>query len=129
MKTLFLGHFAATVAPRVLSKAETPLETQILQNESDAERLAPLLADAEIVVSHIWRAGFPPAHRSDEFPDQRIKGYREGSAGPGLTRSLQDSRMAAYGASRALPFVPAKVPCLITQRTFSRSGGNRSSCP
>jgi phosphoglycerate dehydrogenase-like enzyme len=63
MKTLFLGHFAATVAPRILSKVETSLETQILKNEGNAERLAPLLADAEIVIGHIWRAGFPPAPR------------------------------------------------------------------
>jgi phosphoglycerate dehydrogenase-like enzyme len=63
MKTLFLGNFAAAVAPLILSKVETPLETEILKNEGDAERLAPLLAEAEIVVSHIWRAGFPPATR------------------------------------------------------------------
>jgi hypothetical protein len=29
MKTLFLGHFAATVAPRILAKVKTPLETSI----------------------------------------------------------------------------------------------------
>jgi hypothetical protein len=48
---------------RILSRVETPLETQILKNEGDAERLAPLLAEAEIVVGHIWRAGFPPSPR------------------------------------------------------------------
>jgi len=63
MKTLFLGNFAAAVATRILSEVETPLETQILKNEGDAEQLAPLLAEAEIVVGHIWRAGFPPAPR------------------------------------------------------------------
>jgi hypothetical protein len=63
MKTLFLGHFAASVAPRILSKVETPLETQILKNDGDGERLGPLLADVEIVVGHIWRASFPPAPR------------------------------------------------------------------
>jgi phosphoglycerate dehydrogenase-like enzyme len=63
MKTLFLGNFAAAVAPLILSKVETPLETEILKNEGDAERLAPLLAEAEFVVSHLWRAGFPPAPR------------------------------------------------------------------
>jgi phosphoglycerate dehydrogenase-like enzyme len=61
MKTLFLGHFAASVAPRILAKVKTPLETSILDDESDAAHLAPLLADAEIVVGHIWRAGFPAA--------------------------------------------------------------------
>jgi phosphoglycerate dehydrogenase-like enzyme len=63
MKALFLGHFAATVAPRILAKVTTPLETSILDDEGDAEHLAPLLAEAEIVVGHIWRAGFPPAPR------------------------------------------------------------------
>lgn len=63
MRTLFLGHFAASVAPRILGKTEMPLETHILDDETDAVQLAPLLADAEILVGHIWRAGFPPAPR------------------------------------------------------------------
>src|SRR5215469_3601909 len=63
MKTLFLGHFAATVAPRILSKVKTPLETNIIENEGDVEQFAPLLAYAEIVVGHIWRASFPRAPR------------------------------------------------------------------
>jgi hypothetical protein len=63
MKALFLGHFAATVAPRILAKVKTPLEASILDDEGDAAHLTPLLADAEIVVAHIWRAGFPPAPR------------------------------------------------------------------
>lgn len=63
MKALFLGHFAATVAPRILAKLKTPAEADILDDERDAAHLAPLLAEAEIVVSHIWRAGFPPAPR------------------------------------------------------------------
>jgi phosphoglycerate dehydrogenase-like enzyme len=63
MKALFLGHFAASVAPRILAKIETPLESSILDDEGDMAHLAPLLAEAEIVVGHIWRAGFPPAPR------------------------------------------------------------------
>src|SRR2546429_8383100 len=63
MKALFLGHFAATVAPRILAKLQMPLETSILDDEGDAAQLAPLLADTEIMVGHIWRAGFPPAPR------------------------------------------------------------------
>src|SRR6516164_8201718 len=63
MKALFLSHFAAAVAPRILAKVKTPLESSILQNEGNAKRLAPLLAEAEIVVGHVWRAGFPPAPR------------------------------------------------------------------
>ena len=63
MKALFLGHFAASVAPRILAKVKTPLETSILDDEGDAEHLAPLLSEAEIVVGHIWRPSFPPAPR------------------------------------------------------------------
>ena len=63
MKALFLGQFAAGVAPRILAKVKTPLETSILDDEGDTEHLAPLLAETEIVVGHIWRAGFPPAPR------------------------------------------------------------------
>jgi phosphoglycerate dehydrogenase-like enzyme len=63
MKALFLGGFAATVAPRILAKVETPLETEILADEGDATRRAGSFADADIVVGHIWRAGFPPARR------------------------------------------------------------------
>ena len=63
MKALFLGHFAASVAPRVLAKVKTPLETSILDDERDVDVLAPLLAKAEIVVGHIWRRSFPPAPR------------------------------------------------------------------
>jgi len=63
MKALFLGHFAAGVAPRILAKVKTPLETSVLDDEGDAEHLAPLLSEAEIVVGHIWRPSFPPAPR------------------------------------------------------------------
>src|SRR5215472_8728897 len=63
MKALFLGHFAATVAPRILAKVKTPLESSILDDERDVAHLGPLLANAEIVVGHIWRPSFPPAPR------------------------------------------------------------------
>src|SRR5438477_940897 len=63
MKAPFLGHFAASVAPRILAKMKTPFETSILDDESDVAHVAPLLAQSEIVVGHIWRAGFPPAPR------------------------------------------------------------------
>jgi phosphoglycerate dehydrogenase-like enzyme len=63
MKALFLGGFAATVAPRILAKVKTPLETEILADESDATRCSSWFADADVVVGHIWRSGFPPAPR------------------------------------------------------------------
>ena len=48
MKTLFLGHFAAAVAPRILSKVETPVETQILKNEGDLHPACPQAARQEV---------------------------------------------------------------------------------
>ena len=63
MKALFLGHFAAGVASRILAKVKTPLESSILDDEGNAADLAPLLSEAEIVVGHIWRPSFPPAPR------------------------------------------------------------------
>jgi hypothetical protein len=75
MKALFLGHFAATVGPRILAKVKTPLDTSILDDEGDVKQLAPLLADAEIVIGHIWRAGFPPHQvvQGKNFRDQRLE--------------------------------------------------------
>jgi hypothetical protein len=89
MKTLFLGQFAATVSPRILAKVKTPLETQILDNEGGVEQLAPLLADAEIVVGHIWRAGFPPAPRLRLLQ----------SVAAGLVRCRKGSRSATFSAT------------------------------
>jgi hypothetical protein len=63
MKALFLGHFAAKVAARILAKMKAALDSSILDDENDTAHLGPLLADAEIVISHIWRANFPPAAR------------------------------------------------------------------
>jgi phosphoglycerate dehydrogenase-like enzyme len=63
MKALFLGGFAAAVAPRILARVTTALQTEILADERDRERLVPALSEAEIVVGHIWRSNFPPAPR------------------------------------------------------------------
>src|SRR5439155_17635584 len=63
MKALFLGGFAVMVAPRILAKVKTPLETEILADEADAPHRAASFADTNIVVGHIWRNGFPPAPR------------------------------------------------------------------
>jgi phosphoglycerate dehydrogenase-like enzyme len=64
MKTLFLGGLAARVAPRILGKMTEKLDdTAVLAELTDMQRLIPALAEAEIVVGHIWRAGFPPAPR------------------------------------------------------------------
>jgi phosphoglycerate dehydrogenase-like enzyme len=63
MKTLFLGPFAARVAPTILAQAREKLDATVLADETDSQRLIPALAEAEIVVGHIWRKGNPPAPR------------------------------------------------------------------
>jgi phosphoglycerate dehydrogenase-like enzyme len=63
MRTLFLGGLAARVAPRILGKMTEQLDTEVLAELTDMQRLIPALAEAEIVVGHIWRADFPEAPR------------------------------------------------------------------
>ena len=63
MKTLFLGGLAARVAPRILGKMTQKLAPTVLAELGDMQRLIPALAEAEIVVGHIWRTDFPEAPR------------------------------------------------------------------
>jgi phosphoglycerate dehydrogenase-like enzyme len=67
MKTLFLGPFAARVAPIILAKMTETVEHDILADPSDTQRLIPLLGEAEIVVGHIWKKNFPEAPRLKFF--------------------------------------------------------------
>jgi len=63
MKALFLGGLAAHVAPRILGKMSEKLDTTILAELTDIRRLIPALAEADVVVGHIWRSDFPEAPR------------------------------------------------------------------
>ena len=63
MKALFLGGLAARVAPRILGKMSEKLDANVLAELTDVQRLIPALAEAEIVVGHIWRPDFPEAPR------------------------------------------------------------------
>jgi phosphoglycerate dehydrogenase-like enzyme len=63
MKTLFLGGLAARVAPRILGKMSMKFDATVLADLADIKRLIPALAEAEIVVGHIWREEFPEAPR------------------------------------------------------------------
>ena len=64
MKTLFLGGLAARVAPRIMAKMREKLDDPIiLADLNDMQRMMPALAEAEIVVGHIWRPDFPEAPR------------------------------------------------------------------
>src|SRR5580692_8459577 len=63
MKTLFLGPFAARVAPTILAKMTETIDHDTLADDCDTQRLIPLLGEAEIVVGHIWKKNFPEAPR------------------------------------------------------------------
>jgi phosphoglycerate dehydrogenase-like enzyme len=63
MKTLFLGPFAARVASTILAKMTETIDHDTLADDCDTQRLIPLLGEAEIVVGHIWKKGFPEAPR------------------------------------------------------------------
>ena len=64
-KTLFLGNFGARpgVWEAILAKTNEPLDHAVLFDISDSQRLIPALAEAEIVVGHIWKNDFPEAPR------------------------------------------------------------------
>ncbi|HEU0217213.1 MAG TPA: 2-hydroxyacid dehydrogenase [Stellaceae bacterium] len=63
MKVSFVGNFGARpeVAKTILSKVAEKIEPTILFDIGDTQRLIPALAEAEIVVSHIWKNDFPEA--------------------------------------------------------------------
>ena len=65
MKVSFVGNFGARpeVAQAILATVTEKIEPTILYDISDSQRLIPALAEAEIVVSHIWKKDFPPAPR------------------------------------------------------------------
>ena len=63
MNALFLGSLAARVAPRILGKMSQKLDSTVLADLGDTQRLIPALAEAEIVIGHIWRPDFPAAPR------------------------------------------------------------------
>jgi len=63
MKVSFVGNFGARpeVAKTILGKVTEKIEPTILFDIGDTQRLIPALAEAEIVVSHIWKKDFPEA--------------------------------------------------------------------
>jgi phosphoglycerate dehydrogenase-like enzyme len=63
MKALFLGGLAARVAPRILAKMTEKLDSSVLAEIGDTQRLIPALAEAELVVGHIWKGDFAEAPR------------------------------------------------------------------
>jgi phosphoglycerate dehydrogenase-like enzyme len=65
MKVSFVGNFGGRpeVVQSVLGKVTEKIEPTVLFDITDSQRLIPALAEAEIVVSHIWKKDFPEAPR------------------------------------------------------------------
>src|SRR5690349_19950778 len=63
MKALILGDLGGRIAPLVLDKVTEQLDPTLLVDIGDSQRLIPALAEAEIVVGHIWKKDFPEAPR------------------------------------------------------------------
>jgi phosphoglycerate dehydrogenase-like enzyme len=65
MKVSFVGNFGARpeVAKTILSKVTEKIEPTVLFDIGDTQQLIPALAEAEIVVSHVWKKDFPEAPR------------------------------------------------------------------
>jgi phosphoglycerate dehydrogenase-like enzyme len=65
MKVSFVGNFGGRpeVVEAVLGKVAEKFEPTVVFDIADGQRLIPALADAEIVVSHIWKKDFPEAPR------------------------------------------------------------------
>jgi phosphoglycerate dehydrogenase-like enzyme len=65
MKVSFVGNFGARpeIVQSVLGKLTQPIELTVQFDIADSQRLIPALAEAEIVVSHIWKKDFPEAPR------------------------------------------------------------------
>ncbi|MGC2414104.1 MAG: 2-hydroxyacid dehydrogenase [Stellaceae bacterium] len=65
MKVSFVGNFGGRpeVVEAVLGKVTEKIEHTVLFDIGDSQRLIPALAEAEIVVSHVWKKDFPEAPR------------------------------------------------------------------
>src|SRR5271167_2032258 len=62
MKALFLGTLAASQATPIIEFITADVRTEILDN-NDSAQAAAALADADVLLTGVWRSGFPAAPR------------------------------------------------------------------
>jgi hypothetical protein len=60
MKALFLGTLAASQATSIIEFITADVRTEILDNNEPAQAAAAL-ADADVLLTGVWRSGFPAA--------------------------------------------------------------------
>jgi len=63
MKILFLGGFAASQVEWIAPVIASEVETGVVTDSDDRERIVAALGEADIIVSEAWRAGTPPTPR------------------------------------------------------------------
>ena len=63
MNVLFLGGFAATQFDWIAPVIASEVETSVVTDSDDRERIVAALGEADIIVSEAWRAGTPPPPR------------------------------------------------------------------
>jgi phosphoglycerate dehydrogenase-like enzyme len=60
MKALFLGTLAASQAAPIIEFITAEIRTEVIDN-SDPAQAATALADADVLLTGVWRGGFPAA--------------------------------------------------------------------
>jgi phosphoglycerate dehydrogenase-like enzyme len=63
MKALFLGNVAADTANGIRAELAPELQVDIIADPTELQRSPATAADADILVTNIWRADYPPAPR------------------------------------------------------------------
>jgi phosphoglycerate dehydrogenase-like enzyme len=63
VKALFFGGLAASQADTIVSMIESDIDSEVLADSRDLQRVAIALDDTDILVTHQWSAAYPPAPR------------------------------------------------------------------
>ena len=111
MKTLFLGNFGARpgVWEAILAKTAAKLDVSVLFDLDDSQRLIPALAEAEIVVSHIWRKDLPEAPQAAVLDVLRATGIDEHHMAY-QRGGVYGRRHAGHRTSQMRPTAPQRRP-------------------
>jgi phosphoglycerate dehydrogenase-like enzyme len=98
MKALFLGTLAASQATPIIEFITADVSTEILDNNEPAQAAAAL-ADADVLLTGVWRSGFPaaPKLRLLQVPLAGTDGIDVSSLPKGVTLCNAYGHEAALG--------------------------------
>src|SRR5438094_3826718 len=121
MKVLFLGGFAASQFEWIGPVIESDVETSVVADEGDRERVAAALGEADIIVSEAWRAGMPAAPRLKllELPVAGTDRIETAELPPGVTVCN------AYGHEMAMAEYAVMAMLVWSHRYFDIATGFR----